>query len=49
MAETHTPVSPAEDESSPKHPLRVDAWRQVAVADFPGCHPVRISRDEIDS
>ena len=30
-------------------PLRVDTRLRVAVADFPGCKPVRVSRQEIDS
>ena len=53
MAEPHMPVA---DEGTlerqparAKLPLRVDARRQYAVADFPGCRPVRIPRDEIDS
>ena len=33
----------------PPLPLRVDARLPVAVADFPGCKPVRVSRQEIDS
>ena len=56
MAEPHMPAEPLADgialERQParaKLPLRVDARRQYAVADFPGCRPVRISRDEIDS
>ena len=31
------------------HPLRADPRLRVAVADFPGCRPVRVSRQEIDS
>ena len=56
MAEPHMPAEPVTDEGTlerqparPKLPLRVDARRQYAVADFPGCRPVRIPRDEIDS
>ena len=56
MAEPHMPAEPLADEGTlerqparPKLPLRVDARRQYAVADFPGCRPVRIPRDEIDS
>ena len=30
-------------------PLRADPRLRVAMADFPGCRPVRISRQEIDS
>lgn len=30
-------------------PLRADPRLQVVVADFPGCKPVRVSRQEIDS
>ena len=42
-------AAPDDEPARPKHPLRLDEWRQLAVADFPGCRPVRISRDEIDS
>ena len=57
MSEIRTPAEPVAGaegtlENQPARatlPLRVDAWRQYAVADFPGCRPVRISRDEIDS
>ena len=55
MAEPHMPAEPVADEGTlerqPAHAKlpRVDARRQYAVADFPGCRAVRISRDEIDS
>ena len=57
MTETRAPYcsgpraepAPAAEPSRPKHPLRVDRGRRLVVADFPGCRPVRISRDEIDS
>ena len=55
MSETHPPYGTGTEAAvedtpvRPKYPLRVDSWRRLVVADFPGCHPVRISREEIDS
>ena len=56
MAEPHMPAESVPDQATlddqPARamlPLRVDTWRQFAVADFPGCQPAYISRDQIDS
>ena len=36
-------------EKGQRYPLRADPQLRMAVADFPGCVPVHISREEIDS